>query len=82
MTTPKALARLDALTWTLIYGGLFGIVLGIVAGGVHLLAGWSLGVLGAIAVVAGIVLIVVRSRLQESPPPGAQSSEPRRQGSP
>jgi hypothetical protein len=82
MTSPKALARLDALTWTLIYGGLFGIVLGIVTGGVHLVAGWSLGVLGALAVVAGIVLIAVRSRLQESPAPGAQSSEPRRQGNP
>ena len=82
MTSPKALARLDAMTWTLIYGGLFAIVLGIVTGSVHLVAGWSLGVLGALAVVAGIVLIVVRSRLQEGPPPGAQSSQPRRQGSP
>jgi hypothetical protein len=82
MTSPRALARLDALTWTLIYGGLFGIVLGLVTGGAHLVAGWSLGVLGALAVIAGIVLIVVRSRLRETPAPGAQSNETRRQGPP
>jgi len=78
MVTPRTLARMDAATWTLIYGGLFGIVLGIVTGGAHLVAGWSLGVLGAIAVVAGIVLIIVRSRLRDTPTPGAQSSETRR----
>jgi hypothetical protein len=80
MASPRALARLDAATWTLIYGGLFGIVLGIVTGGAHVVAGWSLGVLGSIAVVAGIVLIIVRSRLTEAP--GAQSNETRRQGPP
>ena len=81
MASPRTLARLDALTWTLIYGGLFGILLGVVTGGAHLVAGWSLGVLGAIAVAAGIVLIIVRSRLRETPVPGAQSSETRREGS-
>ncbi|WP_427912171.1 hypothetical protein ACPWT1_16185 [Ramlibacter sp. MMS24-I3-19] len=73
MASARALARLDALTWTLIYGGLFAIVLGIVTGNAHLIAGWSLGVLGGCAVVAGIVLIFVRSRLRETPLPGAQS---------
>ena len=82
MPSTRALARLDALTWVLIYGGLFGIVLGIVTHGAHLVAGWSLGVLGVIAVVAGIVLIGVRSRLRETPVPGAQSSDTRRQGTP
>jgi hypothetical protein len=82
MASSRTLARLDALTWSLIYGGLFGIILGIVTGGAHLVAGWSLGVLGAIAVAAGVVLIVVRSRLRETPAPGAQSNETRRQGTP
>ena len=82
MASARTLARLDAAIWTLIYGGLFGIVLGIVTGGAHLVAGWSLGVLGGLAVAAGIVLIVVRSRLREAPPPGAQSSDTRRQGTP
>lgn len=75
MASARALARLDALTWTLIYGGLFAIVLGIATGNAHLVAGWSLGVIGACAVVAGTVLIVVRSRLRETPPPGAQSAD-------
>ena len=82
MASTRALARLDALTWVLIYGGLFGIVLGIVTHGAHVVAGWSLGVLGVVAVIAGIVMIAVRSRLRETPRPGAQSSEPRRQGTP
>lgn len=73
MASTRALARLDALTWALIYGGLFGIVLGIVTGDALLVLGWSLGVLGACAVIGGIVLIAVRSRLRETPPPGAQS---------
>jgi hypothetical protein len=80
MPSARALARLDALTWVLIYGGLFAILFGIVAGGVHVVAGWSLGVLGGISVAAGIVLIAVRSRLRETPTPGAQSSDTRRQG--
>lgn len=74
MASPRMLARLDALTWTLIYGGLFAVVLGLATGNAHLVAGWSLGVVGGCAVVAGIVLIVVRSRLRESPQPGAQSA--------
>jgi len=82
MPSPRTLARLDAATWALIYGGLFGIVLAIVTGGSHVVAGWSLGVLGSIAVAAGIVLIIVRSRLPGAAAPGAQSNETRRQGPP
>ena len=82
MPSARTLARLDALTWTLIYAGLFSILSGIVTGGVHLVAGWSLGVLGGVAVVACIVLIIVRSRLRGTAAPGAQSNETRRQGTP
>jgi len=80
MASARALAWIERLAWIYIYGGLFAIVLGIVSGGVHVIAGWSLGVIGAIATIAGIVLIIVRSRLAETPPPGAQSSPP--QGKP
>ena len=79
--TPYALAWLERLIWILIYGGLFGIILGIVTHGAHLVAGWSLGVLGGMAVAAGVVLIWVRSRIRETPPGGAQSSNPM-QGNP
>ncbi|CAA9397177.1 MAG: hypothetical protein AVDCRST_MAG51-678 [uncultured Ramlibacter sp.] len=82
MATARQLAWLERAVWTLIYGGLFGVVLGIATGGAHLVAGWSLGVLGAIATVVGIVLIWVRSRLHETPPGGAQSPQNPRQGPP
>lgn len=73
MASAKLLTWIERLAWVCIYGGLFAIVLGIVSGEVHVIAGWSLGVLGAIAVAAGVVLIVVRSRMTADPPPGAQS---------
>ena len=62
----RTLARLDALAWTLIYGGLFAVVLGIASHDTAKVAGWSLSVLGALAATAGVVLIVVRSRLRET----------------
>ena len=40
------------------------------------IGGWSLSVLGTIAAAAGVVLIYVRSRLKETPEPGAQSTKP------
>ena len=49
MATPRTLARLDALIWTLIFGGLLTLVLGIATHGEAVVAGWSLSVLGAIA---------------------------------
>ena len=75
MASAKTLALIERLAWIYIYGGLFAIVLAIATGGVHVVAGWSLGVVGAIVVAAGVVLIVVRSRLHETPAPGAQSPE-------
>ena len=73
MATPRTLARIDALAWTLIYGGLFALVLGIASHDETVVGGWSLSVLGTLATIAGIVLIVVRSRLRETPAPGAES---------
>ncbi|GAC1526393.1 MAG: hypothetical protein NVS2B4_03090 [Ramlibacter sp.] len=67
MASARTLARLDVATWVLIYGGLFGIVLGLVTGPVDGVAAWS--------VAGGIVLILVRSRLAETPVAGAQSSD-------
>jgi hypothetical protein len=78
MASARTLAWIDRLIWMLIYGGLFGVVLGVATHGAHVVAGWSLGVLGGIATAAGLVLIGVRSRLREPPPGGAQSSAQRR----
>jgi hypothetical protein len=76
MATPRALARLDSLIWSLIFGGLFLLVLGIASHDETAVGGWSLSVLGSVAAIAGVVLIVVRSRLRETPEPGAQSDKP------
>lgn len=67
MPTARTLARLDALAWTLIYGGLITLVLGIASHDETVIGGWSLSVLGTMAAVAGVVLIVVRARLTRAP---------------
>lgn len=79
MTSPRTLARIDALAWVLIYGGLFTLILGIASHGRTAVGGWSLSVLGIAAALAGVVLILVRSRLRPSAPDDAQSQDdPRR----
>jgi hypothetical protein len=80
MTSAQTLARLDKLIWTLIFGGLFTLVLGIASHDETAIGGWSLSVLGTLATVAGVVLIVVRSRLPEAPGPGAQSTASKETG--
>jgi hypothetical protein len=58
--------KLETWTWVLLYGGLLAVSLGVfvlLRGGV---LGWPLVGLGVLAVVLGLVLIVVRSRM---PPP-------------
>jgi hypothetical protein len=72
MASVRALAWIDRLIWILIYGGLLMVVLGVATGGAHLIAGWSLGVVGGIAAAAGFILIGVRSRLRETPTTDAQ----------
>ena len=75
MPSSRSLARLDALIWTLIYGGLFALILGIASHDETIIGGWSLSVLGAIAAAAGAALIFVRARMKETPAPGAQSPQ-------
>ncbi|HEY0824098.1 MAG TPA: hypothetical protein VGD76_09955 [Ramlibacter sp.] len=72
MATERTLARLDALAWVLIYGGLFALVLGIASREETVIGGWSLSLIGLATAIAGVVLIVVRARLGE--PRGAQSA--------
>jgi len=54
---------LEAWIWVLIYGGLFGVVLGLAAGRADAALGWWLAVPGALAALAGALLIWVRARL-------------------
>ena len=67
MTSPRTLARIDAVAWILVYGGLFALVLGIASHDETAVGGWSLSVLGIAAAVAGVVLIVLRARLSQPP---------------
>ena len=60
--------KLETWVWVLIYGGLLAVCLGVFVmrrGGDAL--GWALVVAGVLAVVAGMVLVVVRARMK---PPG------------
>ena len=65
MASARTLARLDKLIWTLIFGGLLVLVLGIASHDEARMAGWSLSVLGGIVAAVGFVLIYVRSRLPQ-----------------
>ena len=78
MPSARTLARLDALVWILIFGGLLVLILGIASHDVAVIAGWSLTALGGTAAAAGVVLIFVRSRLREAPPaPSTNDKETR-----
>lgn len=63
MGTPRTAARIDAIIWVAIYGGFFTAVLGIATYAAQPAAAWSMIGVGAIAVVAGVVLVWVRSRI-------------------
>ncbi len=64
-TTNRRLARLETLIWTLIYGGLLSLVVGLFMGRREEGAGGDLVVIGIGLAVAGAVLVYVRSRLRE-----------------
>ena len=65
MTSAKTIARVDTLIWTLAYGGLFALVLGLATLPRSGVTGWSLIVAGACVAAGGFALIWVRSRLHE-----------------
>ena len=66
MASAGTLAWIDRLVWALIYGGLFTLILGLAALPAHAVASWSLIVVGAVLVAAGVVLIGVRVRLSRN----------------
>jgi hypothetical protein len=76
LTNPQTLARMDKLTWILIFVGLFVLALGIASHRETPAGGWTLSVMGAIAMAIGVVLVYLRSRIPEAPAPGAQSTSP------
>ena len=62
MKTPT----LDKLIWTLIYGGLIVVALGVSVERSDDAIGWTLVVAGAVLSVLGAVCIVVRSRVKDT----------------
>lgn len=58
-------STVETLAWVLIYGGLLALTLGIFVERAHVPLGWALIVGGGIVAVAGVVLIVVRSRMKD-----------------
>ncbi|MDB5944977.1 MAG: hypothetical protein JWQ33_3 [Ramlibacter sp.] len=65
MPASRLKARLDVVVWVLIYLGLFAIVLGIASRGSAPSSAWALVVGGAAVSAIGVVLIWVRSRLDD-----------------
>ncbi len=55
--------QLETLVWVLIYGGLLTLSLGVFVQQLHDPIGWTLTIVGAVAAVAGAVLVWVRSRM-------------------
>ncbi|MGH6639206.1 MAG: hypothetical protein ACREBY_11500 [Polaromonas sp.] len=63
----KSVARLQALIWVLIYGGLLTLILGLSVERIDDALGWSLVVGGGVVAAVGFVLIYVRSRIKVEP---------------
>jgi len=64
-TTNLRLARLETLIWSLIYGGLLTLVIGLYMGRREEGTGGVMVVVGIAVTLAGAVLVFVRSRLRE-----------------
>jgi len=60
-------STVDALIWVLVYGGLIGLGLGLSVQRTDAGLGFGLVVVGAVAAVAGVAFIYVRSRMKEIP---------------
>lgn len=63
----KSVARLHALIWVLIYGGLLIVLLGLSVQRTSDPIGWPMVLVGALLLGLGIGLIYVRSRMKTEP---------------
>ena len=62
--TDPSVARLHNVIWTLIFGGLLTLVLGIFVGKADNAIGWIIVAAGSVMAAVGCVLIYVRSRIK------------------
>jgi hypothetical protein len=58
-------ATVEVWIWTLIYGGLLLFSLGLFVGRGDASLGWTLGMVGAVLVATGVLLIYLRSRMHD-----------------
>jgi hypothetical protein len=65
MASARTLAWIERLVWTLVYGGLFTLVIGFATRSRDAATGWSLVGVGAIVAGVGVILIWVRARLDK-----------------
>ncbi|MFM1909061.1 MAG: hypothetical protein RL459_120 [Pseudomonadota bacterium] len=65
MASKQQLKRVQALVWILIYGGLLGIVVSAFMGPSDAATIFTLRVCGSMAVMVGVALIYLRSRMTE-----------------
>jgi hypothetical protein len=63
MTAAKPHATLEKWIWTLIYGGLLILIVGLATARQDSALGWTIAAPGAVLAAIGVVLIYVRSRL-------------------
>ena len=62
-STNPEMARLHKIIWSLIFGGLLTVILGIFVGKTDDVVGWTMVAAGGVLAVIGAVLIYVRSKL-------------------
>ena len=66
-TTDPKMVRLHKIIWTLIFGGLLTVILGIFVGKADDAIGWIMAIAGTVMTAAGAVLIYVRSTMTSKP---------------
>ena len=66
-TTDPKMVRLHKIIWSLIFGGLLTVILGIFVGKTDDSLGWIMAVAGGLMTTIGAVLIYVRSTMTSEP---------------
>jgi protein-S-isoprenylcysteine O-methyltransferase Ste14 len=66
-TSDPKMARLHKIIWTLIFGGLLMVILGVFVGKTDDAIGWITVIAGCILTAVGVVLIYVRSTMSPEP---------------
>jgi len=66
-TTDPKMVRLHKIIWSLIFGGLLIVILGIFVGKTDDALGWIMAVAGGVMTTIGAVLIYVRSTMTSEP---------------